>query len=459
MKRQIYAWLLGAAVWMSMGALIWALPADAAPIAASVIERDSSTAGAAALQGEGLSSRAQANLPTQGTEPAEGPLAGPKAASGVDNPPRPELTSPAGSTDLPDTPIPQDPDALLQEQLDASGAGELVGQLPEETQEFLGDAFGDVDIKTLIDMKPDELLQALGRFFLEQWKKPAAVLCAVFGAVVLCAMLSGLGQSVWNRPVSEVFGVVSCLFIITAIIQPIISCITDTGRIIRECSLFILSFVPVFGSIIAVGGQPATATTYNMLLFGSCQFFSQIIASTILPLLYIFLALCIVSSCAPALSLSGTIQTIRTLMNWFFIFVMTIFAAIFSAQTIVSVGTDNVGVKTTKFLIGSFVPVIGSVISDALITAQGYLRILKTTVGAFGILAVLVIFLPVLLKVLLWMATVKLAGIAADILDIKVISALLRSINSCLAILVSLLVSYALFLVITIVLMLSFSMG
>lgn len=371
--------------------------------------------------------------------------------------PLPEAGQSAPSS--PQPPASQSADALVEEQWEASGAGELAEQLPQETRQFLSDAFGQWDWQQLVQMKPDELLGALGNLLTRWWKRPAAVLCTAFGAVVLCAMLSGLGESAWNRPVSEVFGVVACLFVVTAVVQPVVQCITDTGRILEECSLFILSFVPVFGSIIAVGGQPATATTYNTLLFGSCQFFSQLIASTIIPLLYLFLALCIVSACVPSLALEGTVRTIRTLMNWFLLLVMTIFAAIFSAQTFVSVGADNVGVKTSKFLIGSFVPVIGSVISDALITAHGYLHILKTSVGAFGIIAVLLMFLPVLLKVALWMASVKLAGIAADILEVKGVGSLLQSISSCMGILLSLIISYGLFLIITIVLMLSFSMG
>ena len=76
----------------------------------------------------------------------------------------------------------------------------------------------------------------------------------------------------------------------------------------------------------------------------------------------------------------------------------------------VASGSDTVASKAAKFLIGSVVPVVGGALSDAFGATQGYLRLLKATVGVFGILIALMTFLPVFLQTVLWYFTVNLAG-------------------------------------------------
>jgi stage III sporulation protein AE len=125
----------------------------------------------------------------------------------------------------------------------------------------------------------------------------------------------------------------------------------------------------------------------------------------------------------------------------------------------VSVSADSVSVKAAKFMLGSFVPVVGTALSDAYSAAQGCLRLIKTTVGAYGILVAAFTFLPALLRVLLWQLLARAAIVAGDILGAGRVSALLRACSSVLGILAAIIMCFALFIIVSTAVVMSAGMA
>ena len=138
---------------------------------------------------------------------------------------------------------------------------------------------------------------------------------------------------------------------------------------------------------------------------------------------------------------------------------LTIFVAFLTVQTLVSSSGDSVSLRTAKFLIGSFVPVVGSALADAFIAAQGCIRLVRTTVGAFGAVAVIFVFLPVLLRALAWFLAVQLAGALAQLFGLEGTAGLLRSVGSVLGILMALILSFGLLVIISTTLVLLTGQG
>ena len=103
------------------------------------------------------------------------------------------------------------------------------------------------------------------------------------------------------------------------------------------------------------------------------------------------------------------------------------FTSLLALQSIISTAADGAGTKAAKFVVSSFVPVVGGALSDALTTVQGCIKLLKSGVGAFGLLAAAFIFLPVILQCCLWILSLNLCAGFGDIFALKEISGLLRA--------------------------------
>lgn len=346
------------------------------------------------------------------------------------------------------------------EQLAASGAQDLPQLLSPEAQELLEALeMGHIDPGKLVALSPGDFVRVLWRALKDSVHRPVAALGTSIGVILLGALVGSLCPKGRSKALSSVFSTVSLLCIITIIVEPVTGCILDTASVLHDCSSFMLAFIPVFVSIVTVSGAPVTATTYQVLLFSACQAMSALASHVLVPFMGIYTGLCVAGSVGEDIGVLPLAKGIRSFVTWALTLSMTAYVGFMSMQTLVSSGADGAMLKTGKFLIGSFVPIVGSAISDALSAAQGAVHFLKTTVGAFGMVAGAVLFIPPIVRALLWYLMLKGASFTADVLSMGRLHSLFDACSNCLSTMLAILASFLLLILVSIVLLLSVSVS
>lgn len=355
--------------------------------------------------------------------------------------------------------------ALAQEvdlapQLEAVGFGKLGDLIPEEAKESLEQGGLGQVLEGEIALSPSQVLQSVENAVKGQLKVPLGALAMVGAVVVLAAFLDGMHTAAADGgSVASLYSVTASLVVCASVAAPVIGCITATAKAIQDCAGFVTGFIPVFAGVLTVGGQAVTATTYHLFLFSLCQVVSRVSATILVPLLGVYLALCLTAAAVPSLNLGPLSATVKTAAGWLLGLLMTVFVAFLTVQTVVASSGDTVATKTTKFLIGSFVPVVGGALADAFMAAQGCLQLLKATVGAYGMVVALFIFLPVLTKVLLWYLVMQVSGGLAALFGLSQVSGLLKAFSTTLGFLMALILSFALIVTISTTLILLVGQG
>lgn len=346
-------------------------------------------------------------------------------------------------------------DEYYQEQLEASGANDLWEDLPGEAQDSLENiGVTSPDWQSIQNLNPGAVFSQLGNMARAQSKDPFSAVIQVLFVVLLCALIDGLKVSFGDRPLSGIMNTVGTLCVCAAIIMPIVSCIAETADVIYGSSMFLISYVPVLAGIMIAGGQTVSAASYHMLMIGAGEVVAQLSSHFLVPMLNIFLALSIVSSLSSRLKFNGVCDMFYKVVKWVLSIVMTIFVSLLTIQNLIGAAADSAGTKAVKFAVSNFIPVVGGALSDAYTTVQSCVRVLKSGVGAFGILAAGAIFLPVLLKLILWLAAVNLSAAAGDLFELKEISALLRAVGKVLSTMIAIVICCMVILVISTVLLL-----
>jgi len=349
---------------------------------------------------------------------------------------------------------------LVDEQLDALGRNDLMGFVPREARQYLeGVELYDLRLETLMQLTPGRFFPALWQMFTSALVRPLRTLAAMLAIILLCALLETLRTAAWENTLSSVFQTVSVLCILTFIAHPILDLIMDTTNTIREAATFMIGFIPLFTAALVSAGQPVTGATYSLFLMGACQLVAQVVAQTLIPLMSIYLALCICGAFVPDLNIVQAAGGIKTAVSWALGLLLTIFVALLSIQTMLSSGADGVSVRATKFLIGNLVPMVGSVLSDGYMAAQGYLRLLKTTVGVYGIVVAMFILLPTLIRVTIWYLLTRLVAMVGEIAGAGKVSIILRSCSNVLGVLISAILCFALLFIVSTGIIMSTGMG
>lgn len=315
-----------------------------------------------------------------------------------------------------------------KEQLKTSGAEDLLNELPQETKNSLSQ-FGvdDFNWKSITQLKPESVFSELSRIVKDKSPTPFKTLIQIIGIIILCALMEGLKISFSESALSEIIGMISVLCICLVIINPVVNCIASSVSIIKTAARFMLCYIPVIAGLMLASGQTFSAASYNMIMIGVSEIIVQLSSNLLLPLLNTFLSLSIVSSISTKLSFKGICDTVITIFKWVLGLVMTVFVSILGLQTIVSGSADSIGLKTAKFMISSFVPVVGSALGDAFSIIKSSVYLLRSGIGAFGLIAIGFIFVPPLIESILWIISLNTCAAVGEIFNLSVISNLLKN--------------------------------
>ena len=119
-------------------------------------------------------------------------------------------------------------------------------------------------------------------------------------------------------------------------------------------------------------------------------------------------------------------------------------------QWAVAVSGDTLSGRVVKFSLSSFVPVVGGVLSEAYNTVVGCSGLLRSTVGAFGVLAVVLVVLPPLLTCVCWNVGLHLAGGTAALFGLTSLDTLCRTAAGAVKVLIALLAVFALVMILSV---------
>ncbi len=339
-------------------------------------------------------------------------------------------------------------------------AQEIVDDVPNETKELM-EEFGidEISPESLLSLSFSDFLSFIWRSIKIQALFPIKHMSLIVAITVICALLENFKLSFSSESLNRIFSAVATLSVVMIMGDGIIACIRETCQTIEGYNTFMLSFIPVYASSITVAGAPITSGVYGTFMFFICQVISVLITSTIMPLLGIYLGISVVSGINPNLKLSSVTEGVKKISTWSLALLMTVFTGIMSIQSIIASGSDSVAVKTGKYILSSFVPVVGSALSEVYLSVQGCMKLLKNCIGGYCVVAVVLTFLPVLIKLLAWRLSVYISQIFSEILNIKSITTLTKSVGSTFSLLISIVLVFSLLIIISTTLIMLLGQG
>ena len=174
-------------------------------------------------------------------------------------------------------------------------------------------------------------------------------------------------------------------------------------------------------------GEAISGTSYCTAMMTAAQTISALSANLFLPLLNIFLGVSVMSSISPRMRLSSLCDMLYKICKWTMTFCMSVFVSVLTFQSVITTRADGAGGRALKFAVSSFVPVVGGALGESLASVRGGLKLLKSGSGVFMIFGIAFMFLPVLIRCLLWIFSLNISASIGDILGTDSVCKLLRS--------------------------------
>lgn len=288
-------------------------------------------------------------------------------------------------------------------------------ELDSDTKEFLEALeIDDFDYNSISDISVSDVVSHIFNLITQRAQAPVKSAVIIIAYIILSSFFSSLSSEL-ESGLSSVYSTISALVISIFLAYRLTDCITLSYQTIKLCSDFAFAFFPAFCIITATAGSTMTSFSVNTTLLILAQGLNYIAELFFVPVTNCFLALGICSGVRTELNLSGAISMLKRVITTGISTLSAIFVSILSVKTAVASKADAIGLRSIRFAINSVVPVIGSSISEGLLSIQSYSSLIKTSVGVVGIIAVVSIFLPALIEVNLWRLVLSVSGVTAEI--------------------------------------------
>lgn len=322
---------------------------------------------------------------------------------------------------------------LYSELLGKSNAEEITHALPRDTFNILKDL--GLDLKN-----PDEGFMPKGEnFFALLWDflkdggaAPLKTCLAIIGILLIFASFDGFLNGEWNN--TTIFVCFISSIVATA---PIYSVMNSVRSAIQSISTFMLSLVPVYSGIMLSAGQKAAFGGFSTLLLGASEVVSYLISYLFVPVSGAITCLAICGGISPVAGVLRIGEWIKKCSNYAMGIATTLFLGILSLQNTFAVAADGIGIRASKAMLSSTIPIMGPAIAETIATAKGCLNLLRSGVGIYAVVAVGILALPVITELILWRFSMWISSAVAETFGLKQVETLLKSIDFGLSVLLA----------------------
>ena len=321
--------------------------------------------------------------------------------------------------------IPCAADELIDEEY-----GRFTDALPDSLASRLPDGVGEdvsSDAAALTDWSyiSDYLASVLDPGF----RKAMRILASLMGLILISSAISSLCTSLGGG-VSHILSVCSGAAVCAAAVSLQYDVLLGVATYLADLSALMNAMLPLTVSLYALGGNVAAAGVSGSAFGVFLNVCENLLGTTVIPFAGACIAFALLSSVPSGLDMRGVIGAVKKTYATALSFVMMLFSVLLGAQSALAAASDSVSLRAAKFVAGSVIPVLGGSVGESVRVLASGMGVLRKSMGVFGIMLIVLLFLPVLVSLLLMRASNGIAASFAGLLGCDREKAVLSELSS-----------------------------
>jgi len=287
----------------------------------------------------------------------------------------------------------------------------IAESIDNETAAILADlGIDEISFEKLFSVSFSKVFNVLFDITQRSLKAPLSYVVAATGVLILIALFS----SFYNF--SQAVSVIGNSVLALSLAIPVVNCVTTAFSVLESINAFTTAFAGVFGALVSASGKLALGTSYASAAILSNTLFSTLLTGVSQPGVNAMCSLGFLS-CFDLYKFSEKISsTVKKIYIFFLGFVGTFFSGIVTLKGVMGAGADSLTSRGIRFVVGRTVPVVGGAVSDTYSALVSSLSLIKSTVGIFGIVTVVLTVLPSLLELVGWVFALSVVISVSEIL-------------------------------------------
>jgi|GEM_PF-296088 len=288
----------------------------------------------------------------------------------------------------------------------------------------------------------ENIIKSIANIFVGEIKGNIRIMALLMAICLLVSLISNMQSAFEKKGIEDVINFAAFSITCAIAAESFLEASAIGQRAIRDMSAFSQGILPTMAFLLISSGAPVKAGAMQPVVYVSAQIITVIIKNVVLPLSFISLALAICSNINEAIKIKGVIKLTQKSIKWILTFLITIFIAVLTVTNFATQSLDSISGKALKFGVSTLIPVVGSSLSDALESTRAAASVVKSALGAAGIIFVIALCIIPLIKLGAIILIYKIASAFSEPLS-ESVSACLSDISDTLSLIFSMVSSVA----------------
>ncbi len=273
-------------------------------------------------------------------------------------------------------------------------------------KDFLALYSGEEDAK----YSPTAILGGLLRYLIREVLANAGLLANLVVLAIVAALLQNIQTAFERDATSKLANAVVYLALVSLAVTGFGIAVTTAKGVMDSLSQFMLAMLPTMLTLLAGMGGLTSAAIFHPLMITFTSTAATLVVTIVFPLIFLSAILEIVSGLNENFKLTNLAGLLRQGAMWTLGLTFTIFLGVVAVKGAAGAVADGLTMKTGKFFMSNFIPVVGKMFADAADLIFGSSILLKNALGMVGAAAIFFIAAFPLLKILSLVWVYQLAG-------------------------------------------------
>lgn len=308
-----------------------------------------------------------------------------------------------------------DMEDILNKQIDLTDNVEIdnfLRDLMEENQMSINLNTKDLVSKLIKGEKIMEGTQAIKdiqRIFLKELSISLSLLSKILIITIISAILTNLQGTFEESSISQFANYFTYILIAILVITNFVQLMDMVRVTVDRMINFMQILLPILLTLLVITGGPNTKIIFHPMILGTVNIMGLMVKNIIFPLIYFSFVVSILSNLSNRGELGKLSELGRQVITFIISAAFTVFIGILTIYGL-STKIDGITIRTAKFAVDRFLPVVGGFLSDALDAVVGSSVILKNGIGIIGLITLALIILIPLIKIVVLLLIYSVAG-------------------------------------------------
>lgn len=273
--------------------------------------------------------------------------------------------------------------------------------LPDYVKDFLPNEVFDGDFSSIInnEIGQSSFLEYTINYLLSFLPSTIKSFSNLLVLILISSIFNVMKESFMSDGLKTAFSMCSTLCISISVFSIISTILSRSIDFIGALCGAMNSFAPVMSILYIISGSITSAAISNASMMLFLSIIENFIVYGLAPIVNICLCFSIVSSISCGTDLTGIAKSIKNMFTSICVFLVSIFSFVMSYQSVLSRSADSLSLRTARFAIGNFIPVVGGFVSDSIATISSSLGLIKSSCGTIAIIVILLLTIPIIISI------------------------------------------------------------